>query len=131
MTRRCPGLVAAPTGAATSSVSSSPAPRRVLRETPPLAVAPLLVSDRNCFPLTGLTDRQLRELLAKHPEIPRHVEGHRVLVAAADLVAFVRTVATVDLHAEPAPDAHEGDQLDDADSVLAAIGHRRIGGSAR
>ncbi len=99
--------------------------RRSLTPSPPLAVAPLIVTDRTCFALVGLTDRQLRDLLAKHPEIPRRVEGHRVLVAAADLVAFVRAVASPDLAALPPPETDD-DQPSDVDAVLAKLGRRRV-----
>lgn len=93
---------------------------------PPVTAVPLTVSDQTALDLVGLTGRQLRDLLARHPEVPRTIVGRRVLVRADVLLALLDRLAVTP---DPVPvvPAAPPDGAPGVAEVLAAIGRRRAG----
>ncbi len=86
----------------------------------PLSVAPVLVSDESAPVAVGLSSRRFRELVREH-RIPHRVVGHRVLVRAKDLEAFVVNGAR--------SSDEDGDSTSDRpiskEEILARAGFRR------
>lgn len=91
---------------------------RRLRPRPSTAAPPLVVSDQTAFDLVGLTARQLRDLLAAHPDVPRARVGRRVLVRADVLLALVDRLAS-----PASPDVPVGSPAT-VDDLLAELGRR-------
>lgn len=96
---------------------------RPIRPRPPVTAAPLVVSDATAYDLVGLTARQYRDLLGRHPDVPRAVVGRRLLVRADDLLALVDRLAATS--AESACVAAPKRQPETADEVLAELGYGR------
>lgn len=102
--------------------ATRPSTKRKLKPRPPVTAMPLMVSDLTSFELVGLTDRQFRDFLVAHPELPRTRIGHRVLVRADALLALLDRLAA-DSGGEV--DLEEIAQPESADEVLRRLGMRR------
>lgn len=98
--------------------------RRKMRSREPIAMIPILVSDLTCLVVTGMTKRQFREQMAR-AGLGKRV-GKRLIVDAADLRVWLRSVDSSSVAAERCDD--ELEQLDGADAVLAALGMREVSG---
>ncbi len=103
------------------------ATKRNLAPRPVVTSPPLMVSDLTSFNLIGLTGRQLREFLAKHPEVRRTVIGQRVVIRADVLLEALDRFS----RGGSAPAISDTDRQDEegfsVEVVLATVG-RRSGG---
>jgi len=96
---------------------------RALRPRPAVTVAPLAISTETCLQLGGLTDRKLRDLLVRYPDVPRSRVGHTLLLtpeAFAELLRRTRVAAdgeSIDVTSDD-----DSDQPETVGAVLAALG---------
>lgn len=97
------------------------------RPRPPIAVAPLAISTETCLALGGITDRKMRDALARYPNVPRSRIGHTLLVtpeAFAELLELTRVAEGDVAGADQVED--DDDQPSSVDDVLRKLGKERV-----
>lgn len=110
-----------------SQTSAAPAARP---ERPRLhqAIVPFVVSTRTLAEWTLIPERRIRELLARHPEVPQSRAGHEILLSA-DAVQQLLDVLRVGASGAAPVDNSPPDDLESAADVLGLAGLRLAGGS--
>ena len=125
----------------------SSATKRNIKPRPQLASAvAVYVSDQTSLEIVGLTNRQYRDFLARHRDIPRVHVGQRVLVEVADFRRKTRELADAGdpssrgedgapivrggglrlANADDATDQGSPAQPETVDEVLAQLGKRVV-----
>jgi hypothetical protein len=96
------------------------------RPRPPIAVAPLAISTETCLQLGGITDRKMRDALARYPEIARSRIGHTLLVTPEAFAELLERTRVTEGDVAGVDQVEDDDQPTSVDDVLRRIGKERV-----